>query len=706
MKKILTSILIIGIVAINSFAALVISNVAATSITTTSMVFNATVASTNGTGTNPTCTLFYGTVDYTTNANSWAYSNVYGVAGLGNISTQITGLSASRKYYFAWRAVEGATTDWATPSLSAWTKPTAPTSTPAVVTISVQTDTDGVLKAPTNFFDVNSNLLIAALGPQGDSNAVWGNITGTLAAQTDLQSALDGKASTGTVAAISLDFGAHTNNEAADIQHLTATQVGALTNELPVRIGAVEAKTSEWDTASVNASAATNSIAMHVSDTANPHAVTAVQVGAVPTNDAKYLAALTNETYLGTITGATIAAGSSDSVVITGPNAAFTWNTNAAGGGGGGTITNILSSDSSVAVAESGGPQPDLSVTSYVAGVVADYVSTSDPTYQAIETNRIALQDGSNISWRVDGTNVYPDLDPAIPADIIALKASTNALNAAYPIIEGGASVHVTQTPTGQVLTVDAGAVDYGVTDSTAYRGDWGNAVSGQVVDLQTATGSLNTAVGNLETATNALNTRADNLESATNNLNTVANAALPKSSTNDLAVTEFEITGNSPTNGAVWIATNTEGAGKWSRPVGFCAFLSSDYNFTNALQRTITWSSESFDVGNNFNLTTFTAPVAGLYRFYFYIMSYKISGGTVGNVFVDIVESGALKLTTQSHAILDSLNTVNKNEITLLLTNGAPVYLRITGTAGHTNAIYGNSAYAVFGCDLNRELP
>jgi microcystin-dependent protein len=54
----------------------------------------------------------------------------------------------------------------------------------------------------------------------------------------------------------------------------------------------------------------------------------------VYTNNAKLLAAITNETYLGTITGATIAASSANAVTITGPNAAITWDTNAAGGGG------------------------------------------------------------------------------------------------------------------------------------------------------------------------------------------------------------------------------------------------------------------------------------------------------------------------------------------------------------------------------------
>jgi len=57
----------------------------------------------------------------------------------------------------------------------------------------------------------------------------------------------------------------------------------------------------------------------------------------VPTNDATYTStvalaasALQSETYVGTLTGATMAASNVDGVTITGPNQAFTWNTNAA----------------------------------------------------------------------------------------------------------------------------------------------------------------------------------------------------------------------------------------------------------------------------------------------------------------------------------------------------------------------------------------
>ena len=164
MKKLLTTILAAGLVALNSYAALVISNTAATSLTTTSMVFNATLVSTNGSTNAVSAKVFYGTVDYTTNMGSWAYSNTYSSPAIGSLSTQVVGLSASHKYYFAWYVAEGTNIDWATPSLNAWTKPTAPTSTPAVVTISLQIDMNGLLKAPTNFWTANKTNIIAHTG--------------------------------------------------------------------------------------------------------------------------------------------------------------------------------------------------------------------------------------------------------------------------------------------------------------------------------------------------------------------------------------------------------------------------------------------------------------------------------------------------------------------------------------------------------------
>jgi hypothetical protein len=190
-----------------------------------------------------------------------------------------------------------------------------------------------------------------------------------------------------------IDLSAHladTNNP----HQVTPTQIGASTGTpiyaetdplfaASVASGITSADTNRWNTAASDASAATTSVA---------------EIQAWPTND-------------WATSGATnIVAGNSDSY-----NAAtrtLTWDTNAAGGGVG-TITNVKSSDSSVAVIEGGGPEPDLSVTGYVQGVVAAYVPTNDPAYLNMETNSIALHPGTNMQFRLEGTNAWLDATPS-----------------------------------------------------------------------------------------------------------------------------------------------------------------------------------------------------------------------------------------------------------------------------------------------------
>lgn len=158
-----------------SAGALTITNLPATSITTTSAYFNASFGGINA----ATGTLFYGTVDATTNATSWQSSNVVGAITDGTISTQMTSLLPYAKYYFRWSASESNVTTWASATSNFWTKPNAPTSTPAVVTISVQTDTNANLKSPTNFFRANTNLMIeSGVGMSADLT-VHTSATGT-----------------------------------------------------------------------------------------------------------------------------------------------------------------------------------------------------------------------------------------------------------------------------------------------------------------------------------------------------------------------------------------------------------------------------------------------------------------------------------------------------------------------------------------------
>ncbi len=263
MKTIIKYFLILLFLAVfksEAFGALGISNLAATNITTTSAYFRASITGTNTV--NPTNTLFYGTVDYTTNAASWAYSNVYGVAGTGNISTQITGLTAANKYYSRWLAQDGTSNIWTSTTTNFWTKPIAPTSTPTVVTISLQTDTNGLLKAPTNFWTANKTNIIAHVG---------------LATGTPVYAETDPNWGAHSAAVVSAQG---TVNNRSGTWDQAATDASVATNYLGTNT--VQAQI----TANLTNQTASNLVyTAHVENTNNPHAVTPGQIGAVATND-------------------------------------------------------------------------------------------------------------------------------------------------------------------------------------------------------------------------------------------------------------------------------------------------------------------------------------------------------------------------------------------------------------------------------------
>jgi len=146
-----------------------------------------------------------------------------------------------------------------------------------------------------------------------------------------------------------------------------------------------------------------------------------------------------------------------------------------------------------------------------------------------------------------------------------------------------------------------------------------------------------------------------------------------------------------------VWIATNTAGQGKWSLPVAFRAQVAS-FVYSNTIERTVVWDSESFDYGNNMSSTTFTAPAKGLYQFN---MSGFFQGG--GRWFVlNLYSSGNNQLYGATWgATVGSWNPFVSSEL-LYLTNNATVYWAVSGEAGTTN-ILGNAACSGV---LIRELP
>ena len=93
------------------------------------------------------------------------------------------------------------------------------------------------------------------------------------------------------------------------------------------------------------------------------------------------------------------------------------------------------------------------------------------------------------------------------------------------------------------------------------------------------------------------------------------------------LTTTNLTIKGTGPTNGAVWTATGTDGAGEWIPPIMFRAYRVADFSFTGLTERVVSWDSIGANYGNAFDGTIFVTPVKGIYEFYVHY-SIDQSGG------------------------------------------------------------------------------
>lgn len=86
--------------------------------------------------------------------------------------------------------------------------------------------------------------------------------------------------------------------------------------------------------------------------------------------------------------------------------------------------------------------------------------------------------------------------------------------------------------------------------------------------------------------------------------------------SSNAIRTATLQVTGGTPTNGAVLLGDGDVGVTKWSGPVAFRYTKTSAQIQTGSVSQVITYTNAIYDVGDVWDGSTFTAPVAGIYAF------------------------------------------------------------------------------------------
>jgi len=533
MRKISLAIFaIFAIFAVKSFAALEIANGSATNITATNAWLVGNLVSTNAT--NATLTCYYGAGNGGTNIDLWQYSNAYGVAAsTGLVSVLATNLTPATWYYFNWKATETTNTAWASGSSSnCTTLATAPTNYPITSTnpSTVMAFSNGAFASPTRDKIVAANGLLTT----GDVanitilsqrvNAAEGNISSNTTAINNVSNRVTGIESNYLVKATNAPISgyalfaevaggttnfywgpAETNSVGVTNQIMDAAGfVWTITNAPP----AAGKYTLEFNPA--------NSTAWFAAETIT-NWPTPAEIGAVPTNDLSVTNArpwdspnyntLTNPPTLGA-TNVTPGAGYSWNP----STRTITVNSNDFGGGGGVGTTNAGGINVAFVPTNYTPATPD--VEAHLVGIDGK-----------IETNRIAITDGTNIVWTVDagGTN---HANCTYTYDDTAVKANNVATSNAIP------------TTASQV---------------GAYPNASGLNVSNRVTILETNTPPLQSYLSTSNNVKILLTNTATAVQGAT------ADAALSKTFTNSAVFKEIQITGGTINNSIV-CTTNSGG--------------------------------------------------------------------------------------------------------------------------------------------------
>ena len=693
----LMQVILIALLPLTSMGALTVNNGGgATNITATSAWITATVASTGAA--NPNLFSHWGTNSGGTNTTAWDHTNAYGVCTQGSYSVQITGLSGSTIYYFRTRATNSSESAWASYTAQFITL-TTPTSAPPSSVRAVTVDTNAVLKDPANFFVVNSNLVKIAIGYTTEVDPVWTGVSNTVVYTND--------------------------SRLTDSRSWLERDYSLITNP-PAILSTNDLASTNWVIAQgyITGYTETDSIATNLIAISSNH-FEAVKLN---TNDARYLAALTNETYLGTITGATIAAGSADTVTITGPNAAIVWNTNAASGGGtsgdtnavwgniSGTLADQLDLTSTVAKAngalQSAGDGSQLTGVNATNATALGGITAGNYARTDIENTFLGrMTINSNLTLGpigYDGTNGAGSINMGIEDGNVATSSmkpmGAGSMNAGR--ITGGSGGYSGMHASGigamnrghiylgngtYMYASGVGAVNLGYLAGAGYVIENNGNGSVALVDNTgsiTITNHASIVLGN-GTSLEDRSIKCDVVRATTlygngaglTNISGILTTAEKTLATNSVqigsaaSVASLQVTGGSPTNGAVWLCTNTAtGAGRWSWPVAFKVTTSINIVNGDEAPLLIPWTTTNFNYGSHFAGTTFTAPVNGVYRF---TLTFTVAlGGGATAAYVVIKENATILAGTYYGTYAgtgaDAIHNVDTGEI--YLTNGTPI--------------------------------
>lgn len=262
-----------------------------------------------------------------------------------------------------------------------------------------------------------------------------------------------------------------------------------------------------------------------------------------------------------------------------------------------------------------------------------------------------------------------------------------------------------------------------GVVTATAFVGDGSGLTGLPLPDLATLSNTV-VAVSNIALTASNQAAFAEAVAVAGSNLALIASNAAASvradfdplsntvstlkgqfdASSNAIRTATLQVTGGTPTNGALLIGDGDVGLTKWSLPVAFRYTKTNNQIQTGLVSQIVTYTNKIYDIGNSFDGSIFTAPVAGIYSFEIGVYATVPAAATY--MVVSIAKGGVgylLKNTANKVAASEFHDTI---ALSGNFTNSETLYVTMSmSPAATTNTIASGTRNFISGY-LVRELP